>query len=103
MWLFRMRKFLKTAGKESLMLAWAVKHPNTPVALRLASLALLLYVLSPVDLVPDLPGLGWIDDAAILMFGIPFLVNRLPPQVKAEAEQVVARVLARFGAGRGAS
>jgi hypothetical protein len=31
------------------------------------------------------------------MMGIPFLVNRLPPQVLAEASELADRKLGRFG------
>lgn len=100
MWMLRLRRFLKTVGKEGLVLAWAVRHPATPVPLRLAAIALFAYAISPVDLVPDVPLLGWLDDAAILMLGIPFLLKRLPPAVLDEGRRTVERWFARFGARR---
>ncbi len=36
-------------------------------ALLLLLLAALGYVLSPLDLIPDIPGIGWIDDALVLL------------------------------------
>ncbi len=100
MWLFRLRKFLKTAGREALLLLVAFRHPATPFFVKLGTVALLAYLVSPIDLIPDWPVLGWIDDAAILMFGIPFLLKRVPAVVLASAGETVARFLGRFGLGR---
>jgi uncharacterized membrane protein YkvA (DUF1232 family) len=96
MWMLRLRRFLKAVGKEGLILAWAIRHPATPAVVRLGALALFAYAISPVDLVPDVPGLGWLDDAAVLMVGIPFLLKRLPPTVLAEGRAAVERLLGRF-------
>lgn len=100
MWMLRLRKFLKTAGKEALMLAWAFRHPATPGFVKLGTLLLAVYAISPVDLVPDLPFLGWVDDAAILMLAIPFLLKRVPAAVRQQALEAAERLIARFG-GRG--
>lgn len=98
MWLLRLRALLKSVGRETLLLLYALRHPATPLTMRLAIGALLLYVVSPFDLVPDvLLVLGWIDDAAVLVFGVPFLVRRLPPQVFADSRDAVERLLSRFG------
>ncbi len=98
MWLIRLRKYLKTVGREGLVLLYALRHPATPGRLKLGIVALIVYLLSPIDLIPDLALLfGWTDDAAILMLGIPFLVRRLPPQVLADAAAQVERLLGRFG------
>jgi uncharacterized membrane protein YkvA (DUF1232 family) len=97
MWLFRLRRFLRSIGREGLMLVWSLRHPATPLGIRLATLALFAYAISPVDLIPDVPGLGWLDDAAILMIGIPFLLKRLPVAVRDDAGAAIGRLLARFG------
>ena len=97
MWLLRLRTFLKSAGKEALILLWAFRHPATPGFVKLGTIFLALYAISPIDLIPDFPGLGWLDDAAILMLGIPFLIKRLPESVRAQALAAAERTLARFG------
>lgn len=97
MWLLRLRKFFKSAGKEALMLLWAFRHPATPGFVKLGTIALLLYAISPFDLVPDVPGIGWLDDAAILMLAIPFLLKRLPAGVRSAADEAISRFLARIG------
>lgn len=97
MWLLRLRRFFKSAGKEALMLLWAFRHPATPGFVKLGTIALLLYAISPIDLVPDFPGIGWIDDAAILMLAIPLLLRQLPASVFFAADEAISRFLARFG------
>lgn len=99
MWMFRLRKFLKTAGREALILLMAFRHPGTPGIVKLGTLLLLVYAVSPIDLIPDFPGLGWLDDAAILMLVIPALVRRLPDHVARQTASHADRWLARFGFG----
>lgn len=42
-------------------------------------LVVLLYIISPIDLVPDfLPGLGWIDDVLLLAIALWYLTMRRP-------------------------
>lgn len=80
--------FLKTVGRDGLVLLLALRDPATPRALKAAIVALALYAVSPVDLLPDVALLfGWADDLALLMVGIPFLVRRLPPAVRERAER----------------
>ena len=100
MWWMRARRFLKTAGKEALMLAWACRQPATPIGVKLGALFVLLYTLSPIDLIPDFPIIGWVDDLAILALAIPFLLKHVPARVLAEAQVSVDQGLARFGLGR---
>jgi len=41
-----------------------------------------LYVLSPVDLVPDwIPLVGIVDDLVLVPFAIRWLLKRLPPDI----------------------
>ncbi len=97
MWLLRLRKLLKSAGREGLILFYALRHPMTHPALRLAALAMFLYVLSPIDLIPDIaPLVGWADDAAVLLLGIPFLLKKLPANILSESSASAERLLARF-------
>jgi uncharacterized membrane protein YkvA (DUF1232 family) len=99
MWPARILTFLKTTGREGLVLAHALRDPETPRAMKAAIVGLALYVVSPVDLLPDVALLfGWADDVAVLMLAIPFLVRRLPHAVRARA---AARVERRFGRAKG--
>jgi uncharacterized membrane protein YkvA (DUF1232 family) len=100
MWMFRLRRFLRVAGREALMLLFALRDPDTPRSVKLGILLLGVYVVSPIDLVPDVLLLfGWADDLAVLMLGVPFLVRRLPAAVQARAAFRVEQLLARFRTG----
>jgi len=101
MWPFRFWRFVKSAGRDGLVLLYALRDPDTPMSIKGAILGLALYTLSPIDLLPDLLMLfGWADDLALLMIFIPFLVRRLPAAVRARATMRAEQTLGRFGAGR---
>ena len=98
LWLLRLRRLFSATGREALILWYAFRNPATPGSIRMASLFLFLYLLSPIDFVPDFALLfGWADDLAILMMGIPFLVRKLPAGVLEEASARADRTLGRFG------
>jgi uncharacterized membrane protein YkvA (DUF1232 family) len=68
---------------------FAVRHPAAPAWLKLSTALLVLYVLSPVDLIPDvLPVIGVVDDLVLVPLAIRWLLNRLPPGI---AEAAAAR------------
>lgn len=56
---------LLTVFRKELMLAWAVlRDPRSPKAAKLFTVLAALYVVSPIDFVPDtIPILGWLDEA----------------------------------------
>jgi uncharacterized membrane protein YkvA (DUF1232 family) len=98
LWFLRLRRLFSATGREALILWYAFRNPATPKSIKTASLFLFLYLLSPIDILPDFALLfGWADDLAILMMGIPFLVNKLPAAVLAEAAELADRKLGRFG------
>jgi len=98
LWFLRIRRLFRTTGREALILWYAFRNPATPGAIKLGSVLLLAYLLSPIDLLPYFALLlGWADDLAILMLGIPFLVSKLPVGVMADAAEKADRRLGRFG------
>ena len=98
LWMLRLRRLFSATGREALILWYAFRNPETPKFIKTASLFLLLYLLSPIDILPDFALLfGWADDLAILMLGIPYLVGKLPATVLAEAAELADRRLGRFG------
>lgn len=63
---------------------FALRHPAAPGWLKLGVALLALYVLSPVDLVPDfIPFLGAVDDLVVIPLVIRWLLKRLPPEIAA--------------------
>lgn len=65
---------------------FALRHPGAPGWLKLGTALIALYVLSPVDLVPDvLPFVGVVDDIVLVPLAIRWLLKRLPPEIAAAA------------------
>ena len=59
MWLLKIRRLVRHAGREALILFFAMRHPGTPMALKLASAAALAYVISELSVsVPKQGGLN---------------------------------------------
>jgi len=72
----------------------ALRHPQAPGWLKLGTLGIVLYLVSPVDLIPDVvPLFGVLDDLVVVPFAIRWLIKRLPPTLRAEAEQRAGRTV----------
>lgn len=64
---------------------FALRHPASPGWLKLGTGLVLLYVISPVDLIPDVvPLLGVVDDLVVVPFAIRFMLSRLPARLRDE-------------------
>ncbi len=67
---------------EGAVLWRALWNPQTPTTARIASIGIILYVLSPIDIIPDfIPVLGWLDDLVILPLGLAFVRGLIPHDV----------------------
>jgi len=88
--IFKAGKLIRAANAARLatylIALWRLfKHPQTPRSAKLVAIAVLAYVLSPIDLIPDfIPVLGQLDDLVIVPLGIA-LVTRLTPKPLWEA------------------
>ncbi|MDB5883031.1 MAG: hypothetical protein JWP43_2909 [Ramlibacter sp.] len=61
---------------------FALRHPLAPGWLKLGTGLIVLYVLSPIDLIPDfIPVIGFVDDLVLVPLAIRFLLKRLPPEI----------------------
>ena len=70
--------------KEVVVLWRALLDPATPLWLKLATLGVALYLISPMDLLPDvIPLLGWVDDIVLVPLMVSWTVSRLPRAVYA--------------------
>jgi uncharacterized membrane protein YkvA (DUF1232 family) len=68
-------------------LAWRLWNDGrVPGWIKLIPVAGLLYLLSPIDLIPDLmlPGVGEIDDVVLLLLALKAFVDLSPPGVVRE-------------------
>ncbi len=77
-----------------------LRHPNTPWPSKAVAGLVLLYALSPIDLIPDfIPVLGLLDELLLLPLGLALAVALAPRPLweacLAEARQAVDRDNAR--------
>jgi uncharacterized membrane protein YkvA (DUF1232 family) len=88
--MFKLGLLLKRFRKE-LILAWAIlRDTRTPAAAKLATVAAILYVLSPIDLVTDLiPVLGWLDDGIVAMLLLNLAQRLLPGELLASLKEKI--------------
>jgi uncharacterized membrane protein YkvA (DUF1232 family) len=74
---------LWTLVRGDAMRLWrALRHPHSPNWLKWAVAGLALYLVSPIDLLPDfIPFVGIVDDLVLIPLAIRFLLKKLPRQV----------------------
>ena len=79
--------------KREIALAFALlRDSRVPLSSKLVIGAAVLYVLSPFDLLPDIPLIGWLDDGLIAFLLLQLATRLLPPELLAALQ---ARVDAR--------
>ena len=90
--MLRFLVLLRALRRDIAVLLFAMVRRDTPRAVKFLFPLTLLYLVSPVDLVPDtIPLLGAVDDMVILPAATELLVRMLPAQARAEGEERVAR------------
>lgn len=73
------------------------RHPDVPLRAKLVVGAAALWVLSPVDLVPEfLPVIGQVDDVLVAVFALRWAARRVPRQVIEETWPGDRALLARL-------
>lgn len=61
---------------------FALRHPEAPSWLKVGTALVVLYVLSPIDLIPDfIPVVGFLDDIVLVPLAIRWMLKRLPPHL----------------------
>lgn len=84
--------------KKEIMMVWAMlRNPASPGISKLVALLAVVYIISPIDLVPDvIPILGWLDDGvvSILLFKLSFklLPKDMYESLKAQFEKKGGKV-----------
>lgn len=76
----RLWYWVKRLKSDILILYFAVKDPRVPRVAKLLALALAAYIISPIDIIPDLvlPGLGYIDDIVLIPFAAQLIQKMIP-------------------------
>jgi uncharacterized membrane protein YkvA (DUF1232 family) len=84
--MFKRLALLWSLVKGDARLMWrALRHPQSPGWLKLGALGVVLYVISPIDLIPDvIPIVGVLDDIVLVPLAIRWLLNRLPAALRAD-------------------
>ncbi|WNN43029.1 YkvA family protein [Winslowiella toletana] len=79
--------------KSNLTMMWyACRNPHTPLYIKGLLGVVTLYLISPLDIIPDvIPVIGWLDDAIVVPLGISLLLKLLPDEVRADAAMRLAR------------
>jgi uncharacterized membrane protein YkvA (DUF1232 family) len=96
MWKRLLRVWAVVRG-DARVLWYALCHPQAPVWLKVGTLAIVVYLLSPVDLIPDvIPVLGLVDDLVLIPLAMRWLLRLLPAHIREAAGQ-------RAGRGPGAN
>jgi uncharacterized membrane protein YkvA (DUF1232 family) len=82
--------------RETLALYYAYRDPRTPLIAQLWALLVLLYALSPIDLIPDfIPVLGYLDDVILVPAGIALAIRLIPAEVMEAARLTAAQAEGR--------
>ena len=82
------KKAAKQLLEKALWLFYAAESPETPRIARVTAYGALGYLILPVDAVPDfLPGVGYVDDLAVITVALLFIAYRITPEVKRQATE----------------
>ncbi len=67
---------------------FALRHPAAPGWLKLGTALVAIYLLSPIDLLPDaIPFIGVVDDLVLVPLAIRWMLSRLPPELARASAQ----------------
>ncbi|MEO5975127.1 MAG: DUF1232 domain-containing protein [Ilumatobacteraceae bacterium] len=73
------------------------RHPAVPRSARWLTVLALIWVISPIDLIPEfLPIIGPLDDVVVVALVLRYVARRIPPEVLFEAWPGEPRLLARL-------
>ena len=90
----RVFMFLRLFRRDLIVMLLALKNPATPRRVKYLMALAALYLMSPIDLVPDtIPFFGLVDDAVIVPAAVYGLMHLLPHGVRAESEYQADYVL----------
>ncbi|WP_367848614.1 YkvA family protein [Rhodoferax sp. WC2427] len=72
-----------SAARGDARLLWlALQHPQSPPWLKWGAAGIVLYLLSPMDLIPDfIPVAGLLDDLVLVPLAMAWLLKKLPAHI----------------------
>ena len=69
-----------------------MREPGVPLLTRAVPVLAAIYLVSPVDFIPDvLPGLGQLDDLSVVVLALELFLRWCPPAAKAFHASALAR------------
>lgn len=91
--IFKKLKALAVSLNQDVLMLWfAIKNPNTPLAPKLISGLAVAYALSPIDLIPDfIPVLGYVDELVILPALIWLAIRFIPEAIIKQSREDAQR------------
>ena len=76
--------FFREVWQQARLVYYLLRDPQVPFYLKLVPFAAVLYLLWPVDLIPDLaPVLGQLDDVTALLVSSKVFIEMAPPHIVA--------------------
>ena len=69
------------------LLWYVMQDPDVPVVLKTAAVGALGYLISPVDLMPDMLPSGFVDDLAVVMSVLKMLDAHVTPDMRRRARE----------------
>ena len=94
---FRLLPWVKGLYRDLLLLLFALRHPLLPRYIKTLLAAAVLYLISPIDLIPDtVPVVGLLDDAVIFPVMVWGLTCLLPATVRRDSEQRMKQLDAKL-------
>jgi uncharacterized membrane protein YkvA (DUF1232 family) len=81
------RRIMALPFRAKLAFAWRIfRHPGVPFGAKAVMPGMLLYLASPIDIIPDfIPLLGQLDDLLVLAAGLALILRLTPRYVIEDA------------------
>ena len=79
------RQWARTLKRDILALSLAARDPRVPWYAKAVAACVVVYALSPINLIPDvIPILGYLDDLVLVPLGIWVAIRLIPPPLLEE-------------------
>ena len=79
---------------QALLLYYVAQSPNCPAKIKAGIIGALGYLISPIDLIPDImPGIGYADDAAAIATAVALAQIYITDEIKEQAKAKLADLL----------
>lgn len=79
---------------QALLLYYVAQSPNCPSKIKAGIIGALGYLISPIDLIPDImPGIGYADDAVAIATAVALAQIYITDEIKEQAKAKIADLL----------